>query len=85
MNLTVIGQLILVVTLTQGRRSYRPQKWRRPAAGKGLFQKGEFISIQELLRSFQLPQIAAFMATAEHKAPQTFNQMKNITNGYKFC
>ena len=81
MNLTgLIRQLLMVVTITQGRRIYRPRKWQRPAAGQPI-QKGRFITFQEL---FEQVKIAALTVTAERKAPQTLNRMKNITNGYKY-
>ena len=78
---------MMVVTITQGQRSYRPQKWRRPAAGKPVSawklsgQKGRFITFQEL---FEQVKIASLKVTAARKAPQTLHRMKNITNGYKY-
>ena len=83
MNLIVwIGQLMMVVTITQGQRSYRPQKWRRPAAEKQVSAaKKRLLSFRMLFKQIK---INAKKVIAEQNKVQTLNQLKKVTNGYKY-
>ena len=79
-------------TTTDGRYHYsRPAKFSTTQMAptsrqktsfslETLRSKRHFISFQDI---FKQVEIAALTVTAERKAPQTLNQMKKITNGYK--
>ena len=83
MNLTVlIGQLMMVVTITQSWRSYRPQKWQRPAADKQVSAaKKRLLTFRRLFKQIK---INAMKVIAEQNKVQTLNQLKKVTNGYKY-
>ena len=72
--------MTLVITISQGHRAYRPQKWRRnrgkPASGK----RGHYMTFRDDLEQLK---IAALTVIAERSAKQRLNRMRKITNSYK--